>query len=165
MKLIVPRTEWEVECLRGGKQLWVERFSNLVTDQGINDLIAQYFKGAGYSAAWYVGLVNSGQTFAATDTAASHPGWTENSNYNGAGRPALQLGPVGNKSVNNVTAKATFQMNGVGGTVAGTFLTTGPLKASIAGILYSEAAFDSGNKNLIAGDVLSVTCTITGLGA
>lgn len=163
--IIIPRTLWEVNCSRDGELLWTEHFRNLVTDQGVNDLLLQYFKGAGYNAAWYVGLVNSGNTFDVTDTAAAHAGWTENTNYNGGTRPTLQLGPVGNKTMTNVASKATFQMNGAGGTIAGTFLASSPTKGGTTGILYSEASFSNGSKILLANDVLSVTCTVTGLGS
>ena len=163
--LIVPRTLWEVTCLRDGEIVWTEEYANSVTDQGVNDLLMQYFKGAGYTASWYIGLVNSGQTFSANDTAASHAGWTENINYNGGTRPALVLGPIGNKTANNSANKATFTMNGGGGNISGTFLSTGSGKGSTSGILYATATFLSGNKNLIANDVLTVTCTVTGAGA
>lgn len=162
-EVIAPRTHWIVEAFTAdGKLKWTEEFDNLVTDAGINDLLTQYFKGAGYNAAWYVGLVNTTPTFAVTDTMGAHAGWTENSNYTAATRPLLSLGPVGNKTASNIASKALFTMNGAGGTIAGVFLTTGNAKAGTTGVLYSEAAFASGNKTLVAGEILAVTCTVAG---
>lgn len=166
MEVTVPKTHWEVECHDAeGNLKWTEEYDNLVTDQGINDLLTQYFKGGGYTAAWYVGLVNSPATFAITDTAASHPGWTENTNFDGSVRPSLVLGPIGNKTLNNTATKALFTMNGAGGTIAGTFLCSATAKGANTGILYSEAAFASGNKTLVAGDVVTVTVTVSAAGA
>jgi hypothetical protein len=162
MEVMVPKTHWEVECRDvAGDLQWVEFYENLVTDAGINDLLTQYFKGGGYTAAWYIGLINNPATLSAADTSASHAGWTENTNFDGASRPTLVLGPTGNKTMNNSASKAIFTINGSGGTISGTFLCTNPQKGATTGILYSEAAFASGNKTLVAGDVLTVTVTIS----
>ena len=49
-------------------------------NQGLQDMNSKYFQGSGYTAAWYLGLVQgpgSGTTYAAGNTLASHSGWTE----------------------------------------------------------------------------------------
>jgi len=158
-----PRSKWTVVCRKAdGSIRWTEKFENLVTDEGINDLLAVYFKGAAYTAAWYVGLINGGGAFVGTDTMAAHPGWTENINYAAAGRPSLVLGAVGNKSVDNTAAQANFTINVASQTIAGAFLATNSVKNGVLGKLYAEAAFGSGNKVAEIGDVLTVSVTLTG---
>jgi len=82
-----------------GNEKWSDSFHNLVVNQGLQDMNSKYFKGSGYTAAWYLGLVDgpgSGTSYAAADTLASHSGWTENTAYTtggGAGvRSAVTFG-------------------------------------------------------------------------
>lgn len=161
--LLAPRTEWHVECHDfEGNLKWVEDLKNLVFDAAINDVLEKYFKGAAYTAGWFVGLVNSGAAYAAGDTMAAHPGWTENTNYAEAARPALTLGAVAAKSVSNSASRAQFTINGAGGTIGGAFLCTNSAKAGATGVLYCAVNFSTGNRAVIAGDVLSVTVTLQG---
>src|SRR3712207_4389610 len=76
---VKPRTFLNFECYDAeGNLKCAETTENLVTDEGLNDLLSKYFKGAAYTAAFFVGLKLAG-TIAAADTAASHAGWTESS--------------------------------------------------------------------------------------
>ncbi len=68
---------YRFECVgRDGRVKWVEEIHNLVVNAGLNDLLDKYFKGEGYTAAWYVGLKGAGSADAG-DTLASHSGWAE----------------------------------------------------------------------------------------
>lgn len=41
-----------------GNEKWVDIAPNLVVNVGLQDMNNKYFTGSGYTAAWYIGLVN-----------------------------------------------------------------------------------------------------------
>lgn len=147
---------YHVECLdRDGNLKWVEDVSNLVVNAGLNDLLDKYFKGSGYTAAWYVGLKGTG-TVAAGDTLASHAGWTEITDY-ADDRKALTLGSVSGQSVSNSGSPASFAIND-SATVAGAFIATAA--SGTSGVLYGAANFGS-SRAVESGDTLNVTVSLT----
>lgn len=153
-------THYELECFDSqGNLKWREEFDNLVTTVGLNDSLDKHFKASAYTALWYVGLT-SGSTFAASDTQSSHPGWTEFTGYSNATRPVLTLGSVAAGSVDNSASKAVFTING-SGNVFGAFITSGSAINGTAGILYGEGVFSAGTRQVLSGDSLSVTATLT----
>lgn len=157
------RSVYRIECVGAdGALKWVEEVENLVVNAGLDDLLDKYFKGSGYTAAFFVGLKNTG-TVAAGDTMASHGGWTENTTYSNATRPALTLGAVSGQSVDNAAAKASFDING-STTIFGAFVTTNSTKGGTAGTLYGAANFAS-SRAVISGDTLNVTVTLTAAAA
>lgn len=148
---------YRFECFdKDGNLKWVEEVSNLVTDAGINDLLDKYFKGSSYTAAWYVGLKGAG-TISASDTLASHGGWSEITAYTG-NRKALTLGSVASKSVDNSASVAAFAINGTA-TVAGGFVAAAA--SGTSGVLYGVANF-SVARDVLSGDTLNVTATLSG---
>lgn len=156
----IPRTEWNIECRdKDGNLKWTEDVKNLVTNEGVNHLLTQYFKGSLYSAAWYVGLIKAPATIAASDTAESHIGWAESTDYSGLTRPQLALGPIGNKTANNSSNKSLFTMTAAT-TIAGMFLISDSTKGGTAGTMYSAVAFSGGDRPLSIDDVLAVTITV-----
>ena len=157
------KNHYTFECRDAeGNLKWTEEFTNIVPDAGVNDVLDKYLKGSAYTAAWYVGLCAASPTTAASDTMASHAGWTEVTGYTGA-RPALVLGSVSAKSVNNSASKAVFNCTANGTQVGGAFITSDSTKGGTTGVLFSEAAFTGGlTKSLDSGDTLSVTVTLTG---
>ena len=140
---------------------WADGFSNLVTTAGGNDLLTQYFKGSTYTAAWFVGLVdNAGFTaIAATDTMATHSGWTESAAYSNATRPALTLGTPAARSVDNSASKASFSIN-ASATINGAFTATNSTKSGTSGTLYSAGSFGA-TRGVVNGDTLQVQVTLT----
>ena len=154
-------THYHVQCVGAdGKEKWVAEFDNLVVDAGLNDVLDKYLKGSAYTAAFYVGLTAATPTFAAEDTMASHGGWTESAAYSQATRPALTLGSVASKSVDNSARKAQFSING-SATIGGAFVTTSSTKSGSTGTLYGGGAFTEGNRGVVNGDTLNVTVTLT----
>ena len=151
---------YRAECIGAdGKSKWVEEFGNLVVDEGLNDILEQYFKGAAYTAAFYVGLTDGTPTPAVGDTLTVHAGWTEITDYDEATREVLTLGAVATKSVDNSAVKASFAIN-ASVTVGGVFVTPDSAKSGATEILYSVGAF-AADKVLTAGDTLNVTVTLT----
>ena len=147
---------------KDGNLKWEAESHNLVVNVGLQDMNTKYFKGSGYTAAWYIGLYGSGATNdpAAGDTMASHAGWTEVTAYSQATRPAATFGTATTADpsvIDNSGAVAVFSINGTT-TVGGAFLTSDNTKGGTAGTLFSAADFQSpGDRSVVNGDTLNVT--------
>lgn len=152
-------TIYHVEHIRDGEVIWEDTFKNLVVTAGLNDSVDKHFKGSGYTAAWYVGLTENSPSFAAGDTMASHGGWVETANYTEGTREVLTLGTVSSGSADNSASKASFTIDTGGDDVGGAFICSVSTKLDNTGVLYGGGAF-SGNRSLLASDVLNVTVTI-----
>lgn len=160
---------YTVTCVGAdGVEKWSDSFHNLVVNEGLQDMNSKYFKGSGYTAGWYLGLVSgaTSPTYAAADTLASHAGWTElvpGTAYTGnriaavfnAASPTLADPSV----VTNSVAPSAFPMLVNGTVVAGAFLTTAATGTS--GVLFSAGSFTGGNKSVDSGDTLNVTYTFS----
>jgi len=167
---------YRFEYMRNGVLLDVWTAENLVTTEGGIDLLNKYFKGSGYTAAWYLGLI-SGASYtsgpAITDTAANLSGvgnsWAECSatyapNYTtpaSTNRAALTFGtPTGTDPVSLSPSAAVNFVFGGAGTVKGAFIAAGSTRLSTTAPLYSAALFTGGDKTISqAGDELNVTVT------
>jgi len=153
---------YEIECRdKKGNLKWIEKITNLVTNEGLNDSLDKHLKGSNYSAAWYLGLTGASPVFAAGDTMASHAGWTEVTAYSESTRPALVFGSVAAGSVNNSASKASYTVNADNTQIGGAFIVSNNTKDGTSGVLYGGGAFAGGNKTLSNGDTLSVTVTCT----
>jgi hypothetical protein len=136
----------------------------VVTTEGKNDNLTQYFKGSSYTAAFFVGLVNNASftAFAAGDTAAQINGtnqWIEWTAYSESVRQTLTLGTASGASIDNSASKATFTING-SGTLNGAFIATSSTKAGTSGKLWGEGSF-SATQAVVSGNVITVTATMT----
>ena len=155
--------KYVVECFDSeGKLKWVAETPNLVVNVGL-----QYMAGVGLTSTtqittWYIGLYGAGasNTPAAGDTASSHTGWTENTNYSEANRPTATFASATNANpsvVTNTASKAVFTMNATT-TIGGAFLISNNTKGGTTGTLFSAADFQSpGDRSVVSGDVLNVT--------
>jgi len=150
-----------------GVEKWSDTFPNLVVNVGLQDMNAKYFQGSGYTAAWYLGLVQgpgSGTTFAAADTLASHAGWTElvpGTAYTG-NRKAVTFGTATTADpsvITNSASPASFAMLVNSTVVAGALLTTAA--SGTSGVLFSAGDFTGGDKTVDNGDTLNVTYTFS----
>ena len=150
---------YNVECVGADGQVkWSDTIKNLVVTVGKNDLLDKYFAGSSYTAVWYMGLVDgtSTPTYAATDTLASHAGWTENTGYVGINR--ISVGWNAASSGYKTSTSTTFSIN-VSGTIAGALLTVTQAKATTTGVLYSAGNFTGGSRTVISGDTLNIVYT------
>lgn len=158
----MPRTSYLVECHdKDGNLKWREENPNIVFDRAIEDMLGIYFKGQPARTTWYLGLINTGASLLPTDTMASHPGWTENTNYNASQRPQAQFGVIVDKRMSNALNKALFTMAAPAGNIVGVFLVSDSTKGGTAGMLYAAAAFSS-VKNTEATDTITVSATVFG---
>lgn len=154
-----PRIRYEFKCFdKNGNLKWKDGFTNLVTTQGKNYILAT---GAATAIAKYMGLVDGGTTptLAAADTLASHVGWTENTGYSQAARPTIGWGSASAGSV-ATSAAVAFSVT-ASGTIAGAFSADNSTKGGTTGNLYSEGTFSGGNKSVANGDTLNVSLTLS----
>jgi hypothetical protein len=158
--LVTIGSRWEFELIRNGKRVWRDGFDNLVTTAGLNKLLDATFLTGLATPTWYVGLVASSPSFAAADTASSHAGWTEDTNYAAAVRPTFTMGTIAAGSGSNSASKASVTFSS-GTTISGAFLIDSSVKAGTSGTLYAEGSFSGGNQAVIAGDVMNITVTLT----
>jgi hypothetical protein len=139
---------------------WRDEVKNLTTNQGLDEILTQFWAGNAYTAAHAVGLMGATPTIAATDTMASHPGWSEFADYTGVTRAPLTLGPVVVQSISNSASKAVFSIASTG-TVGGAFVTTDDVKGGVGGVLMGGAAFLGGDRQVAAGDSVELAVTLT----
>lgn len=149
-----PKFTYSFECFGAdGKLKWADSFENLVTTVGKTDIIDKYFKGSGYTAAFYCGLKGTGSA-AVGDTLATHAGWAEVTPYAG-NRPGITFGTTSGGS--NTATAVSFTINATQ-TVAGAFICT--VASGTAGTLYSAGDFGT-SRSVISGDTLNVTLTVS----
>jgi hypothetical protein len=156
-----------VQCIGADGQVkWEESLTNLVVNQGLQNMNTEYFKGSGYTATWYLGLYGSGATNdpTANDTAASHPGFTEIVPYSNATRPAATFGTATTADpsvITNSASPAVFTINATA-TVGGAFLISDNTKSGTAGVLFSASDFAApGDRAVSTGDTINVTYTFS----
>jgi hypothetical protein len=157
-----------VTCVgKDGQEKWTETFPNLVVNEGLQNMNQSYFNGSGYTAAWYLGLVQgpgSGTTYAAGNTLASHAGWTElvpGTAYTG-NRKAVVFGTATTADpsvITNSASPSSFAMLVNGTVVAGALLAS--VASGTSGILFSAGDFTGGDKTVDSGDTLNVTYTFS----
>jgi len=153
------RAKYHFVCRdRHGRLKWTEDLFNVVTTAGKNDLLDKYFAGSGYTAAWYIGLIDAAgfTAVAAGNTMASHSGWTELTAYDESTREAAAWNAAssGSKSTDG-TAVFTFNATK---TVKGAFLASNATKNGTSGVLYNAVAFSS-DRAVEDDDTLTVTLT------
>ena len=158
---------YTIQCFDAqGNLKWETESKNLVVNVGLQDMNAKYFTGSAYTAAWYIGLYGAGasNTPAASDTMSSHAGWTENTGYSNATRPACTFATptTANPSVaTNSASPASFTINATS-TVGGAFLTSNNTVGGTTGTLFSAADFGApGDRSVASSDILNVTYTLS----
>ena len=149
-----PYIVYDILCKDAeGNFKWRETVRNTVVTVGKTDIIDKYFKGSGYTAAWYMGLKGTG-TISSGDVLSSHAGWSEITPYAG-NRPAITWGTT---SSGSNTATAVSYTITSSATVAGAFICT--VTSSNAGTLYSASDFAS-SRTVASSDTVNVTPTVS----
>lgn len=147
-----------------GRIIWQDEIpKNLVVDEGANYLLDVGLAGntANAIGTWYIGLTSGAPSPAASDTMASHPGWTEVTAYSETTRQAATLATPVNRQTTNSASPARFTINADGTTIGGAFLTSDATKGGTTGTLFSAGAASGGDQTLSNGSTLDVTVTIT----
>ncbi len=153
---------FNVQCFdKEGNLKWEVKQPNLVVNEGLDDMNTKYFSGSGYTAAWYLGLISgTAPTIAASDTLASHGGWTEvpvTTGYSG-NRKAVTFGGATTADP-SVIAGGSVQFAMLNTyTVSGAFLCS--VASGTSGVLFSASQFEApGDRSVVSGDTLNVTYT------
>ena len=161
---------YKVQCFEyeGGPLLWEDTFDNVVCTAGKNLALDTILTGSAYTVTGpYMGLISSVSytAVAATDTMASHSGWTEAGTTNAPtfaarGTPAWSAASAGAKAT---SAAVSFTMTGAG-TLVGAFMAfgTGAVTTlmSTTGTLLSAGAFSGGNQVVSSGNVVTVSYSL-----
>lgn len=149
-----------------GSIRWKAEAHNLVVNQGLQDMNTKYFKGSTYTATWFIGLYGAATSNnpLATDTAASHPGFTEITPYSNVTRPVATFGTASTADpsvIDNSSSAASFSINATA-TIGGAFLISDGTKGGSAGVLFSAADFESpGDRSVFVGDIITITYTFS----
>lgn len=154
------KNTFSFEVVRNGEVVETFEVDNLVTTQGVNDMLETQFRG-GAQKSWYFGLIrDSGFTSSAnSDTALSHPGWTEYTAYSEATRQEFVAAAASGRAVVSSTSLATFTM-AADVVMRGIALFSSNVKGSTDGILFSVATLPIA-RQLLAGDQYRVSYTTT----
>ncbi len=149
-----------------GNLKWEAKEHNLVVNVGLQDMNTKYFSGSSYTATWYLGLYGAAgtNTPAASNTMASHPGWTEVTDYDQATRPQAVFGTATTADpsvISNSGSPAVYTINATT-TVGGAFLTSNNTKGGTTGTLFSAVDFSApGDRNVVDNDTVTVTYTFS----
>ncbi len=155
---------WAFDCWKpDGTLRWHEENHNIVTDEGLNNILTEYFKGSAYTATWFVVPIDvvtapaAGNTYANTMSDAN----LEYIGYSETVRQTWTGGAVASQSVDNSASKAAFSIT-VGATIYGGALVDTVTKGSAAsGVLYARVNFGGGSRAVVNGDTLEITYTLT----
>jgi hypothetical protein len=151
---------------KDGNFKWQAESKNLVVNVGLQYMAGSALTSVTQITTWYLGLYGAGasNTPAASDTMASHAGWTEVTAYSNANRVTATFvtATAANPSVvTNSASPAVFNINGTA-TVGGAFLTSENTKGGTTGTLFSAADFGApGDRSVVNSDTLSVTYTFS----
>ena len=174
-----PHGFFVVEHWRKGQKIGEYRFPNGITDQGKKNLLDIQFYTTTKISTWYLGMIDDGQTLAATDTYQNinevGNGWDEFTDYtigsgppNATDRPAWTAGAASGAGTVTTTnaSPVVFDITDTG-TVAGLFLCGGIEAAdtkndhAASGILWATAAFTGGDVAVNNEDQLKVTYSVS----
>lgn len=133
---------------------------NAGTTAGFNYLLDAGFRAQTPITAWYIGLINNSgySAVAAGDTASSHAGWTEFTDYSGSNRLAWSPSAAsGGQLVSGSSASFTLTASG---NIRGIFIISSQAKSATTGTLWATAVESSG-RAVSNGQVLQVYYTNT----
>lgn len=157
-----------IQCFDSeGNLKWDDRIENLIVNTGKNWMLDNALNASATSATnVYMGLVNGGTTptIVATDTMASHSGWTElNISASSGARQSVSFNSAATGAKSSTSAVAWSITSA--GTVAGCFIALGSTavttNGSTAGTLFSAGTFTGGNRVVANGDTLNVSYSVS----
>jgi hypothetical protein len=158
--LFNPRGRYIVEHFRNGRKIGQYEMPNGITNVGKNHILGVEFHADTQITTWYFGLIDldSFTALAAGDTAASHTGWVEFTDYSEANRQTWVPGAPSGQAITNGTP-ATFTISATG-TVKGIFVISNNTISGTTGTLWATALF-SADVPVSAADELKITYTVS----
>lgn len=143
---------------------WVEKFENIVVNEGLNSILDIMFHGSTQISPWYCVMFEDNHTPAAGNTYGT-PGYTETEAYDEATRPEYNEAAASSQSITNSANKGVFTMSGTktlygGALVGGGSAATTKGDAAGGGTLFACGQFAS-SRAVIDDDVVNFTYTLS----
>jgi len=148
------------QMLYGGGTRWVTDWQNIVVNEGLDHLLDVTLSGGTQDTTWFVGLLASSPSPAASWTATEIAS-NDFVDYSESNLQAFTDGGVSGQSLDNSGSTADFSIDTNSSTIGGAYLIGTNAKATPSGTLYAAGAFSGGDKSADSGDTLSVTNTFT----
>lgn len=154
---------YKIEIWRKGKLHQTIEGKNTIVNVGKNKILDVMFNSATQLTNQHIGLLGGTGTISASDTMASHSGWTEITDYDESTRGAWVTGSASGQAVTNATPQ-TYTMNATS-TVKGIFIcmhstSASGTKGGTTGTLWAAALFGTAAA-LEDNDLLRVYYTVT----
>lgn len=151
---------WDIEHIREGRVLSVERVLNLVPTEGMNHVLSVVLNGGTQRLAWFIAPFEGNYTPVAGLTAATFVAdATECTAYAETARVAWVGGAVSGGAVSNTASKAVFTFNASKLVYGGVLVSTSTKGASTGEIL-SAVRFPTA-KQMENLDILRIASGIT----
>lgn len=153
-----------IEQWRKNALISKRRIKNGITNEGLNTLLYIGFQQGG-TPSWYIGLIDgtTPPSLSPSDTMATHPGWTENVDYDETERPEWETVGSGVGKIISTTFPP-FTMN-ADSSIAGAFIVSNNTKGGSVGDLWSTGLFNNGSGTYLIGDVCKVYYELTAVGS
>jgi hypothetical protein len=145
---------------------WQET-SNIVTNEGLTDILSVYLKSGTQKTAWYLSLFTGNYTPVATLTAATYPATaTENTSntegYTEGTRQAWTGGTIAANAVDNTSSMAAFTFaTATSVVVYGAAMHNISTRGATTGVLLSASKFSPSARTLYSGDVFNLSWKLT----
>ncbi len=131
-----------LQHFRNGNLLKEYVYDNGVVNVGLTSILDVNFRDAATkNTGWALGLIDDPATLDATDTMASHVGWTEFTGYSEATRPLWAPATAASQSISNSTGR-DFNIT-ASGTIHGSFCADDNVKGGATGTLWATAPLPS----------------------
>lgn len=155
---------FKVDCYGAdGILKWSETCHNIVTDEGLDDILEQYFKGSSYTALWHAVPIDVITAPAAANTYVNtmSDANLEFIGYSEGNRQVWTPGTVTSQSVDNSASKAVYSITATA-TIYGAAMVDLVTKGNNAAsnIMYCRADFAS-SRAVVNTDTLEITYTVT----
>ncbi len=134
----------------------------MITNQGIDYVLDVALHDATKVATWYIGLIRDDNytALAPGDTPASHVGWEEATEYSEAARQEWTEAAAASQ-VTATTTEAAFTIN-ADVTLKGFFIASSSTKSGTTGTLLLTVLFAEGDRDLVAGQQVKISYSLTG---
>lgn len=140
---------------------------NIVTNEGLTDILSVYLKSGTQKTSWYLSLFTGNYTPLAGLTAATYPSTaTENTSntegYTETNRQTWTGGAISGNAVNNTSSMAAFTFASATSVVVyGAAMHNIATRGATTGVLLSASKFSPSARTLYDGDVFNLSWQLT----
>lgn len=156
---VEQRGAFGLRLLRRGKLITQLEFPNASTVEGRNYLLNAAFRNSGTTANWYLGLIAEAgySAVSAADTALSHSGWDEFTDYDETTRQTWNKAAASSSQM-QASSESTFTISAVsaGTYLKGAFVASASGKSATTGVLWATGIF-AADIPVQEGDILNLS--------